>query len=542
MARRRFGIFKRASQEGEESPDQAPEEGTAVHPLTTATAEHDRVEETGDFAPVDETGEVESNDEGTVDFEAFSEPEASAEPESPAEPEAPEEPEATEPRPLPPLEPDGEVARRIRAAAEAAAEEAGRVLTDEVAVLEQRVEEAGETATSGAAEAERRVAAAEQRASEAERIAHQAERRAEAAEARATALEQRLAELEVAAEKEATGRVQGAPGSDDPVAEELAELRTKVEDEARSAASRWLRGQLEAARESADARQAQAVEAARSEAERETLEKIAAADDGGAELASEAHAEEIRKLREELAAAHAELDRASATPRHTNGNGNGNGHDPAVDEARAQAREARERAERAERERVALEQSAGDYVDESAEARLNELRAELEAVRAELAETSPESARRIEEKLAAARRAAEETLGAELRVRTTQLDREREARLLAAEAAEERLRTVEERAIDAAERIAVAERFVETEPQAPAARPGGAAVAVAPTQISLSEATYSELLSSGMSVGQAKRVLRRRAEEGPFTSVEQLDELAEFAPGASEDLRSRLTP
>ena len=523
MARRRFGIFKRASQESEESADQVPEEGTAVHPLTTATAEPDRVEETGDFAPVEETGEWEPEyqDEGTTDFEAFSEPEAQ---EGPAD-------ALSEPAPLPPLEPEGEVARRIRAAAEAAAQEAGSVQTDEVAVLEQRSEEADRIAASAAAEADRRVAAAEQRASEAERIAHQAEQVAAAAEARASALEQRLAELEVAAEKEETGRVQGAPESADPVGEELAELRAKVEDEARSAASRWLRAQLEAAREAADARQAKAVSAARAEAEREALERVSASADGGAGLAAEAHAEEVNGLREELTRVQAKLDQAGSP--HTNGNG----HDPVVEEARAQARSAQERAERAERELAAAEKRAAADIDQSAEAKLNELRAELEAVRAELTETAPEAARRIEEKLVAARQAAEETLGAELRIRTAQLDREREARLLAAEAAEMRLRTVEDRAIEAAQRIAVA---AATAPGTTAST--ATAVADPPTQVSLSEATYSELLSSGMSVGQAKRVLRRRAEQGPFSSLEELDALAEFAPRAPEELRSRLVP
>lgn len=520
MARRRFGIFKRASQEREESPDQAPEEGTAIHPSTTATAEPNQVEETGDYDVVEGTGEWEPayEDEGTTDFEVFSEPE-----------------------PLPPLEPEGEVARRIRAAAELAAEQAVNVHTDEVTILEQKLDEADQATASVAAESERRVAKAEQRASEAERIAHQAEQRATDAEARASALEQRLAELEVAAEKAETGRVQGAPASEDPVAEELAELRAKVEDEARSAASRWLRTQLEAAREAADARQAQAVEAARTEAERETLERVAASAEGGADLAAAAHAEEVRELREELARANAKLEKAGAP----HANGNGNGHDPAIEEARAQARAAHERAERAERERAAAQERAVADVDESAEAKLNELRAELEAVRAELAENSPEAARRIEEKLVAARQAAEETLGAELRIRTAQLDREREARLLAAEAAEQRLRTLEERAIEAAERISVAERVtaLDAEPDTVSApAPAATAVADPDVQVSLSEATYSDLLSSGMSVGQAKRVLRRRAEQGPFSSLDELNELPEFGPRAPDELRSRLVP
>jgi hypothetical protein len=45
-----------------------------------------------------------------------------------------------------------------------------------------------------------------------------------------------------------------------------------------------------------------------------------------------------------------------------------------------------------------------------------------------------------------------------------------------------------------------------------------------------------------MSVAQAKRVLRRRAEQGSFDSVDQLDELAEFAPNAGDELKARLAP
>ncbi len=518
MARRRFGIFKRASQEP--------------------------VEETGDWESVGETGEADAI-VGTEEWVAFSADvsdmvEASAQQEAEAQDaeaeaeadeaevdaEQAEEPAVEGPPPLPEPEPEGSVAARVRGIAEQATKEAG-AQSDELAALEQRVAEADASVTGELEIAERRVVEAEKRAAESERIARQAERRATAAQERAKNAEERIAALETESEDSAEPAPTGPS-----VSEELSELRAQVEDEARAAASRWLRGQLDAARESAEVRQAQAVERARAEAERETLERVGGSAETAAKLAAETDAAELTKLRAELAETKGELERAHAPQSGANGT---NGHDPAVEEALAQAHAAQERAERAEAERAeAAEQAAAD-AERTAEAKLAAVRAELEAVQAELAESSPEAAQRVHEKLEAARRAAEESIGAELRQRTAQLDREREARIAATEAAEQRLRGIEQRAVEAAERIAVAERFLSAEPRGP----GGVAVT---GRVGLSEATYSELLAAGMSVAQAKRVLRRRAEQGPFESVDQLDELAEFAPQVSDELRSRLAP
>jgi DNA uptake protein ComE-like DNA-binding protein len=53
---------------------------------------------------------------------------------------------------------------------------------------------------------------------------------------------------------------------------------------------------------------------------------------------------------------------------------------------------------------------------------------------------------------------------------------------------------------------------------------------------SLNHATFEEFRKAGMSVTQAKRVIRSREVDGEFTSLDEFDDV----PGFSEDLAAEL--
>ena len=166
-------------------------------------------------------------------------------------------------------EPDGDIAERIRLAAQAAAQRAEDRALDEILALEQDLERAKEEATGQLETVEGRLTEAESRASE-------AERRVEEAELRAARAEERLGNLE----DDNTARAAAEEELIDP--SEIDQRLAEAEDQGRSAAADWLREQLDAAREEADARQAEAVEAARAETEERVRAELAPKAGGGA--------------------------------------------------------------------------------------------------------------------------------------------------------------------------------------------------------------------------------------------------------------------
>ena len=60
--------------------------------------------------------------------------------------------------------------------------------------------------------------------------------------------------------------------------------------------------------------------------------------------------------------------------------------------------------------------------------------------------------------------------------------------------------------------------------------------------ISLSAADFDELRGLGMSVTQAKRVIRYRDERGGFDSVDELDEVPGLPADFLDDIKDRLVP
>jgi DNA uptake protein ComE-like DNA-binding protein len=189
-------------------------------------------------------------------------------------------------------------------------------------------------------------------------------------------------------------------------------------------------------------------------------------------------------------------------------------------------REAEARAARAERERA-----EGD-------ARLAEIERQAVAAAERLTVAEQQLERSLEttrSELAAERRLREEAEAQAARA-------EQRAADLAAEVRDERSRRLGdvEGAVGAlGERAARAEQLARDQ-QARDANAGPH-----PTQgptVSLSSASFGELRALGMSVTQAKRVMRRREARGGFTSVDELDEVPGFPRIFLAEVKGRLVP
>ena len=203
MARRRLGIFKRGRGRADDAPAGAQpgaEEPTAGEPVDRQAAESLPGGEAGRRQPEPTTDTVEWTH--AADADATTPPraqdDASAKDdatESPATP--PSQPEQAGPRtwvsPPPQPSPGGDIAARIRGAAETAAHEAEQRAMGEILALEGDLERARREAAGQLEVVEGRLAEAERRTSEAQRVAEQAEQRAEAAEARIEELQQAAA-------------------------------------------------------------------------------------------------------------------------------------------------------------------------------------------------------------------------------------------------------------------------------------------------------------------------------------------------------------
>jgi DNA uptake protein ComE-like DNA-binding protein len=60
--------------------------------------------------------------------------------------------------------------------------------------------------------------------------------------------------------------------------------------------------------------------------------------------------------------------------------------------------------------------------------------------------------------------------------------------------------------------------------------------------ISLSEASFEELRDLGLSVTQAKRIIKRRDERGGFTTIDELDDIPGFPKDFLADIKRHLVP
>ena len=122
----------------------------------------------------------------------------------------------------------------------------------------------------------------------------------------------------------------------------------------------------------------------------------------------------------------------------------------------------------------------------------------------------------------------------------------------------DRIAAAEQRASSAEERArAAVEKFSEPLSEAAAARAGRAAeppdlggADLGPEQaipvdapagpVSINAATYEELRALGLSVTQTGRVLARRERSGPFSSVDELDQIPGFDADFLDELKARL--
>ena len=60
--------------------------------------------------------------------------------------------------------------------------------------------------------------------------------------------------------------------------------------------------------------------------------------------------------------------------------------------------------------------------------------------------------------------------------------------------------------------------------------------------LSLSTASFEELRDMGLSVTQAKRIIKRRDEHGGFRTIDELDEIPGFPKDFLADIKQQLVP
>lgn len=235
MARRRFGIFRRdAGEDGQgASHDRASDDSASLEP-PTATAVFDRLAAgDDDFSPPGsaDPGEPEDLPPASAWALGF----------DPATPAADEQPWPVGNGVV--VEDESATAdERVRAAARRATEAAEQRAMDEILALERDLETARSESRQELDAAQALLAEAERRAAEAE---------------------------------EALARLRSEPAATTEAADDPERIRLEAEDRARAAAAGWLRKQLELAREESDERLAEAVDAARTEAETRADAEIA---------------------------------------------------------------------------------------------------------------------------------------------------------------------------------------------------------------------------------------------------------------------------
>jgi len=277
-------------------------------------------------------------------------------------------------------------------------------------------------------------------------------------------------------------------------ADRLAVERDEVQANARDAATQWLRGQVATLKSEAQ------------EQVRRELERIGATAEGpgGAEAAT------IEGLRSELALAREEAQARIAEAR---------------EEGRLEALGSGGDAE----ERLASARAAGRAEAEADMARNEEPRRRelekraLEAAEAQtrerIAKVQADADERIRAEVAVARKAAEERFTQLLSVRERELQSERESKAEAIERSHDRLASIERQAVDAAERVAIAEQELETE------------------KVRLQEQSAADL---EVAIDQAKAVAEETVSERLRDRKEELDDALAATVRAEKDAQGKV--
>ena len=516
-------------------------------------------------------------DDGSEDdsdaFVPASEPTASEPPDAEREPETKPvqtrrpEPPAPAAEPVPP----GDTNERIRAAELAAAQAVEQQAVEEINALEEDLERAKREGEARAEELEAKLTEAERRASEAEERATVAPDAAQALEEQArngaaTWLRDQVRQIERSADKRVKAAAKDGGGREKLDAESEAEAERRLREEADQrvqAETADLRRELDSLRAGLDERVREAegrtqleVEAARKAAhERYGAELRAREEELDAEREDKARIIESsnRRLQEIEQRALAATDRVAAAEQEL------------ADEAdrlranqekriQAEAEKARTAAtkaadERVEREVAAAIATAETEAREARRSREQELIRERSAIEGELAATKRRLDEAHERAVAAERRATEVEIEAR-----REIERERETRF---QEIEGRIGQVVERAGSAAAEIAPPDWVMEApaqpavEPEAavepapaaaPAVEPETEAAPASDGMLSLSSASFDELRETGMSVTQAKRVIRHRDEQGGFSTVDELEQVPGFPEAFLADVKSRVVP
>ena len=513
-------------------PAAPPEDDTAN---AAATAPPERGQEPKKRVTKHEWQVDDGSEDDSDAFVPASEPTVSEPPDAEREPETkrvqtrPPEPPAPAAEPVPPADTN----ERIRAAELAAAQAVEQQAVEEINALEEDLERAKREGEARVEELEARLREAERRASEAEERAAVAPDAAQALEEQARSgaanwLREQVRQIERSADKRVKAAAKDGGGHeklDERVRD--AEERTELEvTAARNAAHERYAAELRAREEELDAERedkARIIESADrrlQEIEQRALaatDRVAAAEQ---ELADEA--DRLRADQEKRIEAEAEKARTAATK--------------AADE-------------RVEREVAAAIATSETEARETLRSREQELIRERSAIEGELAATKRRLDEAHERAVAAERRATEVEIEAR-----REIERERETRF---QEIEGRIGQVVERAGSAAADIAPpdwvmeapAQPAVEPEPEpapepapAPAPEPETEAAPASGGMLSLSSASFDELRETGMSVTQAKRVIRHRDEHGGFSTVDELEQVPGFPKAFLADVKSRVVP
>ena len=481
----------------------------------------------------------------------------------------PPDPPAAAAEPVPPADTN----ERIRAAELAGAQVAEQQAVEEINALEEDLERAKREGEARAEELEAKLTEAERRASEAEERATVAPDAAQALEEQARNgaanwLRDQVRQIERSADRRVKAGAKDGGDREKLDAESEAEVERRLRGEADQrvqAETADLRRELDSLRAGLDERVREAeertkleVEAARKAAhERYGAELRARDEELDAERKDKARVIESsdRRLQEIEQRALAATDRVAAAERELADEADRlrANQEKRIEAEAEKARTAATKAadERVEREVAAAIATSGTEAREALRSREQELIRERSAIEGELAATKRRLDEAHERAVAAERRATEVEIEAR-----REIERERETRF---EEIEGRIAQVVERAGSAAGEIAPPdwvmeapaqpavepEAAVEPEPEpqpAPAPEAETEAAPASDGMLSLSSASFDELRETGMSVTQAKRVIRHRDEHGGFSTVDELEQVPGFPKAFLADVKSRVVP
>ena len=277
-------------------------------------------------------------------------------------------------------------------------------------------------------------------------------------------------------------------------ADRLAIERDQIEDRAREQATRWLRQQVIKLK-------AEAQERVRQEVERIKAESPA----GGAGEGVDAEA-----LRSELQLAREEVDARVAEARDE-GRREADGSDGDIQE--------KLRAARAAGRSDALAEIEADEAPRRRELEEKALLAAAAQTDERIARIQADADERIRAEVAVARKAAEDRFTELLGTRERELQKEREDKAAAIERSHQRLTEIESRAVEAADRVGVAEKELEAE------------------KVRLREESAAQL---GVATEQANAVAEKHAAERMRDREEELEDALAAAAAAEKGIESKV--